>query len=968
MMKKYSAMSLLVLGTAFFASPIQAQDASRIQAKVLGDDRQPVLVAFSAAGQNAYRGVPGEQVLRQELALGSADQLRLSKVETDQLGFTHQKYAQYYQGIRVEHADYTVHAKGGTVESISGDFERIAGLSTTPALNEQAALARALASVGARTYMWQSKEANAASFRPAGELVVVRDGRVSAGAGPLVLAWKFNIYAQQPISRAFIYVDARTGEVVLTDNIIKHAAATGTFATAYNGTRTFNNGTTTGGYFLREGTTRGQGIETYNCRKSNNFTAATDFIDADNNWTAAEYNNANFDNVAGDAHVGAQATYDYWKNIHGRNSYDNAGAKIKSYVHFDETPGDGVGTENAFWDGTEMIYGDGATRFRPLTSLDVCGHEIGHAVCEKTAGLVYANESGAMNEGLSDVWGAAIEAYAVASLGFTSSGSRAKSTWLIGEEIDKQQAALRSMSDPKSLGQPAFYRGQYWAANSASPTRANDWGGVHSNSGVLNYWFYLTAAGKTGTNEQGNSFAVTALGLDAAAKITYRMESVYMIPNSTFAQARTYSIQAATDLYGATSQQVQSVTNAWYAVGVGAAYSGTPTPVPSSYCTSQSSTVAYEYLAQVSLGSINRTSGADGGYYNGTALSTSVAQGSSQTVSYKAGFVGTAYLEYVKVYIDWNQNGSFADAGEVVASGTVSTTTAQSVAFTVPATAKTGPTRMRVVMSDNAATTSCGSYTYGETEDYTVNVTTGTTPPPTLAYCVSKGSSQAYEYLAQVSLGSISRTSGADGGYYNGTALNTNVAAGSSQTMTLAFGYTGTVYTEYVSVFVDWNQNGIFEAAERMDYGSAATTGLLTSTWTVPATAKTGTTRLRVVLSDNAATPACGTYSYGETEDYSITVMGGTMAAPANKPLAGTPLGHEAAQVLAVYPNPATEVLRLSLPGTAVTVEIADVRGVRVRNVPVANGEVNIRGLAKGLYIITVSNGEKTFHQRFVKE
>ena len=106
-------------------------------------------------------------------------------------------------------------------------------------------------------------------------------------------------------------------------------------------------------------------------------------MDADNNWTAAEYNNANFDNVAGDAHLGAQCTYDYWKAVHGRNSYDNAGAAIKSYVHFDDTPGDGVGYENAYWDGTEMTYGDGASRFRPLTAMDVCGHEIGHAVCEK---------------------------------------------------------------------------------------------------------------------------------------------------------------------------------------------------------------------------------------------------------------------------------------------------------------------------------------------------------------------------------------------------------------------------------------------------------------------------------------------------------------------------------------------------------------------------------------------------------
>lgn len=790
---------------------VHAQDASRIQHKVLGDDSQPLLVAFNAEGKMALRGLDANQVLRQQLALAPGDEMRVARVETDQLGFTHQKFAQYYQGIRVEHADYTVHAKGGTVESISGDFERISKLSTTPGMSATAALTQALASVGARKYMWQTTEADAASYAPKGELVIVRDTRNSS-TGPLVLAWKFDVYAQQPISRAYVYVHASTGEVVLTDAIIKHTAATGTFATAYSGSRSINDGTTTGGYFLREGT-RGAGIETYNCKKGNSYTSATDFVDADNNWTAGEYNNANFDNVSGDAHAGAQATYDYWKNVHGRNSYDNAGAKIKSYVHFDDTPGDGVGYENAYWNGSVMTYGDGATRFRPLTALDVCGHEIGHAVCEKTANLTYSNESGAMNEGLSDIWGASIEAYAVASLGFTSGGVKAKSTWLIGEEIDKQQAALRSMSDPRSLSQPALYKGQYWYAGTA------DNGGVHTNSGVLNYWYYLISVGKTGSNELGNSFAVAGLGLDAAAKITFRMESVYMIAGSTYANARTYSIQAATDLYGAGSTQVQAVTNAWYAVGVGAAYSG------------------------------------------------------------------------------------------------------------------------------------------------------GTTPPPTTAtYCTSKGTSQAYEYIDLVQLGSINRTSGADGGYYNGTALNTNVAAGSSQTMTLSFGYTGTVYTEYVGVYVDWNQNGTFETAERMDYGSAASGGNLTSTWTVPTTAKNGKTRLRVVMSDNSATTACNTYSYGETEDYSITVTGGTLVAPAIAALNGTPLGNEAALTLQVYPNPASAMLNISVPGEATSVQISDVRGARMSDVTFANGQVNISRLAKGMYTITVSNGEKVFHQRFVKE
>ena len=566
MVHKYSAATLLLLG-ALSAQVAQAQEARRIDTKVLGEDSQPVLVKFSAEGKAAYRGIAPEQVLRQQLALGTEDQLRPARVETDQLGFTHEKFAQYYQGVRVEHADYTVHAKGGTVEAISGDFEKISGLSTAPSLSAPAALTRALAHVGATKYMWQDlgeetmlkqeTGKSSASYYPQGELVIVRNVRSTRteSKNQLTLAWKFNVYAQEPVSRAYIYVDAHTGEVVQQDDIIKHTGATGTFATAYSGTRSIADGTTTGGYFLRE-TTRGLGIETYNMKKGQQYSRAVDFIDGDNNWIAAEYNNANFDWVAGDAQMGAQCTYDYWKAVHGRNSYDNAGAKIKSYVHY------GRSYENAYWNGSVMTYGDGASTFRPLTALDVCGHEIGHAVCEKTANLTYSNESGAMNEGLSDIWGASIEDYSVKNLGVTSSGVTPKSTWLIGEEIDKTGPALRSMSDPKSQGQPDYYKGINWY------TGTSDNGGVHTNSGVLNYWYYLVANGKTGTNEKGVAFSVASLGLDAAAKITFRMESVYMVASSTYAQARTYSIQAATDLFGAGSAQVTSVTNAWNAVGV----------------------------------------------------------------------------------------------------------------------------------------------------------------------------------------------------------------------------------------------------------------------------------------------------------------------------------------------------------------------------------------------------------------
>jgi hypothetical protein len=222
-----------------------------------------------------------------------------------------------------------------------------------------------------------------------------------------------------------------------------------------------------------------------------------------------------------------------------------------------------------------MTYGDGSgTYFDILTSLDVAAHEIGHAVCTYTANLAYQRESGAMNEGFSDIWGATVEYYAAPN----------KSTWLIGEDIERRSGhlALRSMSNPKSEGQPDTYGGTYWInPNCGTPTQSNDYCGVHTNSGVLNHWFYILVQGKSGTNDIGSSYNVTGIGMDKAANIAYRLESVYLSANSTFANARTYGIQAATDLYGANSTEVIATTNAFYAVGIGSAYQGaTDTQAP----------------------------------------------------------------------------------------------------------------------------------------------------------------------------------------------------------------------------------------------------------------------------------------------------------------------------------------------------------------------------------------------------
>jgi bacillolysin len=607
--------------------------------KVLAADGSPALVTFRGAGKH-YGAGEATKALREQLPLSQDEQMVRAKVETDALGFTHEKYQQYYRGVKVEHATYSVHAKAGIIESLSGNVRHVNQLDTSPKVSAAAALERALAFVGAKEYMWQipreeeglKQQQNnpAATYKPQGELVIVQEASSwESKKVNLVLAWKFDIYAHEPLSRAYIYVDAQIGKVVLQDAIMKTIAAP--FATRYSGTRTIESDVNPNGGFRLRDMTRGGGIITLNAQRASSTFSAVDFVDNDNNWTAAEYNNANSDNAAGDAQFGAEATYDYWRNVHGRNSWDDKGGQLRNYVHYSQN------WYNSRWDGFQMLYGDGATQSRPWTSLDLVAHEIGHAVCQATANLVYNGEAGALNEGFSDIWGACVEQNATAALGLT------KSTWLIGEEIVTSGAALRSMSDPKSLGQPSYYQGQNWY------TGSDDFGGVHTNSGVLNHWFYILSQGETATNEVGNRYSVSGLGINSAARIAYRAESAYLTANSPYTDARTFTILAAQDLFGICSPEVTAVTDAWYAVGVGPAFqklyilSG-----PNQICAGTTATYTCSNGANVTWEAqpANFFTNPSG---SGTQFSTSVVSGAKGAATITIRYCGGVDVKQIKV-------------------------------------------------------------------------------------------------------------------------------------------------------------------------------------------------------------------------------------------------------------------------------------------------------------------------------
>lgn len=470
---------------------------------------------------------------------------------TDKLGIQHFRYQLQSNGVALAYSWLNVHIKSGKVYRINGKFNLDVPSTSVPFVNESSALSNALNSVGATQYKWElpaeenrlKHEQNNpnATYFPEGKLTYVTQDNVPNAS--LKLAWMFSVYAHDPLGRQNIYVDASNGTILFKENLLHHADVNGTAQTKYSGTQSIVSDSYNGSYRLRE-SGRGNGIRTYNMQQGTSYGSAIDFTDSDNIWNNV---NAFQDEAATDAHWGAEMTYDYLSIKHNRNSIDGNGYALYSYVHYDANYG------NAFWDGYRMTYGDGAGSTTAYTALDIAGHEIAHGLTTNSANLVYQNESGALNESFSDIFGATIENYARPS----------NYNWLIGEDIGY---VIRSMSNPNQYGDPDCYGGTYWY------TGTQDNGGVHTNSGVQNFWYYLMVNGGSGTNDLGNFYNVNSIGYDDAGAIAYRNLVVYLGQTSDYSDANFYSILSAVDLFGNCSNQVESAATAWYAVGVGSPY------------------------------------------------------------------------------------------------------------------------------------------------------------------------------------------------------------------------------------------------------------------------------------------------------------------------------------------------------------------------------------------------------------
>ncbi len=558
-MKKVLLLVISFFSIQFSFSQVfsgQAAEAIFPQANEVKIDQQtnsPVFISLTPGSSINIASMM--ESLKNLLGMNQYDAFRLEKMDSDELGMRHLRYQQMYKGLIVEMGKYFLHENNGFVSSANGLFYTIGALDINPVLSVESAFKAALKNINARKYLWQDPVEEAllrteqnnltATWLPKGTLVVF-PGNVYLKSPKAVLCWKFDIYAIDPLSRNYIYVNATNGEIIYKENRICNIATTGTGNTKYNGTQSFTTDSVSANVFRLRDNSRGAVVETYNMQKGTGYGAAIDFTDADNVWTSV----TNQDNAALDAHWGAEKTYDYYLAVHGRNSYDNAGSAMRSYVHYSNA------YNNAFWDGVRMTYGDGdGTTFTALTELDVCGHELTHGVTANSSGLIYSNESGALNESFSDIFGKAIDFYV----------NPLAATWKIGAKCYTPGTAgdaLRYMNNPNLAGNPDTYHGTSWYNGTA------DNGGVHTNSGVQNFWFYLLVSGGSGTNDVGFIYNVAGIGIEKARRIAYRNNTVYLSPSATYADAAFYALKSASDLFGICSPEAVSVKNAWDAVGV----------------------------------------------------------------------------------------------------------------------------------------------------------------------------------------------------------------------------------------------------------------------------------------------------------------------------------------------------------------------------------------------------------------
>ena len=499
----------------------------------------PVQLSAAARTSLIERADAASAETADEIGLGAKEKLVVRDVVKDADGTTHTRYERTYAGLPVLGGDLVVHeSRTGRPQGVTRATEAAVKVSdVTPDIAESAAEKQAVSAAKAEG------GTKSAADRAPRKVVWAADGKPVLAYETVVGGFQHDGTPQQ----LHVVTDAESGKKLYE----WEAVQTGTGNSQYAGKVTIGTSLSGSTYQLND-TSRGA-HKTYNLNRGTSGTG-TLFTDADDTWGTGAASNTQ--TAAVDAHYGAQVTWDFYKNVLGRSGIRNDGKAAYSRVHY------GNAYVNAFWSDSCfcMTYGDGSGNTKPLTSIDVAGHEMTHGVTSNTAGLVYSGESGGLNEATSDILGTAVEFYAA--------NPSDVGDYLIGEKINinGNGTPLRYMDKPSKDGASR----DSWSSNLGSVD-------VHYSSGPANHFFYLLSEGSGAKTINGVSYnsstsngsTVTGIGRDKAIKIWYKALTEYMTSTTKYAGARTATLDAAAELYnGTSSTEYKAVAAAWSGVNV----------------------------------------------------------------------------------------------------------------------------------------------------------------------------------------------------------------------------------------------------------------------------------------------------------------------------------------------------------------------------------------------------------------
>lgn len=371
------------------------------------------------------------------------------------------------------------------------------------------------------------------------------------------------------------------------------------------------------------------------------------------------------------------------------------------------------------------------------------------------------------------------------------------------------------------------------------------------------------------------------------------------------------------------------------------------TPTGSDYCESSGSRVSYEWIANVQVDNFSNPSGAQL-YSDYTNQTIELTRDQGHSISLSPGFSGSAYNEYFRIWIDYNQDGDFDDVGEMAFDAGSASNSVVNGTITPPSTALLGSTRMRVSMKYNSAPSACGNLGDGEVEDYTVNISNDSTPPAD--YCDVTNGAPNGQYIKRVQIGTIDNsTTYVSGGYSDYTSQSTSLSSGSSSSITV------TPHTTWsgtgAKAWIDWNKDGDFDDANEEVLSGSGTGGSYTANFNVPAGAASGATRLRVRALYGGTVNPCGDEYFSEVEDYTVNVNGGAAGPVQNQNVYGK---------VKLYPNPFKDFIQLDLTDfSAEEVEITlfDLTGAIKYQQMISSSDGHLRigaNLEGGFYVLQI--------------